>query len=266
MSSRLGLGSSFGIQSPDMEYAFERGINYFYWGSIRRPGFGRAVAGLAPTHRDQMIVVVQSYTRVAALMRRSLEGALRKLKIDYADFLLLGWWNAEPPGRIMDAARRLRDAGKVRHLMISSHNRPAFERFARDPDLAALMVRYNASHPGAEQDVFPLLGDRPPAIVSYTATRWGELIDPKLTPDGEATPDAADCYRFALTNANVDVCIAGPKNRAQLDQALQALDRGSMDPEELAWMKRVGAAVKTRGRPNSSAVGFADRLMGAKTD
>jgi aryl-alcohol dehydrogenase-like predicted oxidoreductase len=264
-TSALGLGSSFGVQSPDVEHAFERGLNYFYWGSIRRPGFGKAVRGLARSHRERMVVVVQSYTRVAMLMRPSFEGALRKLDTDYADFLLLGWWNGLPPERILDAARRLKERGRCRHILISCHNRLAFEEYAKQPDIDAIMVRYNAAHPGAEQEVFPKLGENPPGVVAYTATRWGDLINPALTPKGEATPRASDCYRFALSHPSVQVCIAGPKNRAELDEALSALDRGPMSEDELAWMRRVGAEVKRHARPNSGAVSLADRLMGAHT-
>jgi aryl-alcohol dehydrogenase-like predicted oxidoreductase len=196
-------------------------------------------------------------------MGRSLNSALRALGTDYADFLLLGWWNALPPERILDAARRLRDQGRCRHIMISCHDRMAFRTFAEQPDISAVMVRYNAAHPGAEQEVFPVLGQNPPAVISYTATRWGDLINPQVTPAGEATPRASDCYRFALTHPSVQVCIAGPKDRAELDEALCALDRGPMSADELAWMKRVGGEVKKHKRPsNSPLVKLADRLVG----
>jgi aryl-alcohol dehydrogenase-like predicted oxidoreductase len=265
LSSPLGLGSSFGIAGADIEHAFARGLNYFYWGSIRRPGFGRAVRGLAQQHRERMVIVVQSYTRVAALMAGSLRSALRRLGTDHADFLLLGWWNAQPPARIMDAARALREQGLCRHIMISCHDRLAFEQLAADADIDAVMVRYNAAHPGAEQEVFPKLGAQPPGVIAYTATRWGDLINPALTPAGEPTPRPSDCYRFALSHPSVQVCLAGPADRAQLDEALSALDRGAMSEDELAWMKRVGAEVKKRARPNSGAVSLVDRLMGART-
>lgn len=264
-TSPLGLGSSFGLEAADIEHAFERGINLFYWGSIRRPGFGRGVAKLIGQRRDELVVAVQSYTRVAGLMRPSVERALRALKAEYADLLVLGWWNALPPERILDAARALQQAGRVRHLMISCHHRPSFEAYAACADLDVLMVRYNAAHPGAEQEVFPKLGEQPPGVVAYTATRWGDLLNPALQPQQEPPPRASDCYRFALTHPAVDVCLAGPKNRVELDEALCALSRGPMDEEELAWMKRVGTEVKQRVRPNSAAVGAVDWLMGAHT-
>jgi aryl-alcohol dehydrogenase-like predicted oxidoreductase len=242
-SSPLGLGSSFGVSTADVERAHERGVNYLYWGSMRRPAFGRAIRNIARRDRENLITVVQSYSRSALAMRPSLESALRRLHIDYTDFLLLGWWNQPPPERIIDAAVRLREAGKVRHIMVSCHNRPAFERFIDDDRYGAIMVRYNAAHRGAEREVFPHLNDSPPGVVAYTATRWGALLNPKLIPDGEPVPRASDCYRFALANPNVGVCLSGPADTAQLDEALAALDRGPMDEDELAWMRRVGDAV-----------------------
>jgi aryl-alcohol dehydrogenase-like predicted oxidoreductase len=239
----LGIAASYGVSDADVERGIERGLNYLYWGSQRRPGFGQAVKRAAARRREDLAIVVQSYTRAAMLMRPSLERALRALGTDYADVLLLGWWNDVPPERILDAATRLREAGKVKTVMISCHHRPSFERIARHPAVGAIMLRYNAAHPGAEKDVFPLLPVPRPGVVAYTATRWGQLLNPRLVPQGEPTPRASDCYRFALSNPNVDLVLCGPKNGAELDEAMAALDRGPLDASEMAWMRRVGAAV-----------------------
>ena len=263
-SSLLGLGSSFGLEAEDIEHAYASGLNYFYFGSARRPAFGRGVRTLVKQgHRDELVLVVQTYTRAASLMKRSLTSGLRALGTDHADFLLLGWWNEPPPERILDAARALREQGLCKHLMISCHNRLAFERHAQIPGMDAIMVRYNASHPGAEDEVFPKLGANSPAVIAYTATRWGDLINPSLIPEGEAVPRASDCYRFALSHPSVQVCMAGPANRRELDEALATLERGPLSPDENAWMRRVGAAVKKHARAHSGSVAVVDRLMGA---
>jgi aryl-alcohol dehydrogenase-like predicted oxidoreductase len=263
VTSKLGLGPG-GLEPADVERAFERGINYLYWGSIRKPAFGQGIASLAAKHRSEMVVVVQSYTRVAWMMRPSLERALRKLRIEYTDLLLLGWWQEPPPARIIDAALALKEAGKTRHILISCHNRPTFEALAKNPAFGAIMVRYNAAHPGAEREVFPVLFEPRPGVVAYTATRWGALIDPRHTPPGEKTPRASDCYRFALTHPSVDLCLAGASNGSQLDEALAALDRGPMSEDELAWMKRVGAAVRAAamGSTGNLPIQLLDRLFG----
>lgn len=264
--SRLGLGSSFGLSTREVERAFDSGVNYFYWGSIRRPMFGRALRHIAKRERAGMVTVIQTYTRVAALMRASVEVALRPLGLDYTDVLLLGWWNDVPPPAIMDAAQALVEAGLARHVMVSCHNRPSFERIARHPLIDSLMVRYNAGHPGAEKDVFPLLPRPRPGVVAYTATRWGTLLDPKLTPPGERTPRASDCYRFALSHPDVDLVLSGPAGGSQLDEALTVLDQGPMSPEERAWMLRVGLAA--RNAPQTRALNPAhlfDKMTGFLT-
>ncbi|MEE8408621.1 MAG: hypothetical protein V3T05_03355 [Myxococcota bacterium] len=130
------------------------------------------------------------------------------------------------------------------------------------------MVRYNAAHPGAEREVFPHLGDNPPGVVSYVTTRWGTLPKSKHTPKGEQTPTGTDCYRFAMSNPHVDICLSGPANAEQLDLTLAALDRGPMTEHELAWMRRVGSHVRVAARSAWRGVGMAvmDRVMGGKAE
>jgi predicted aldo/keto reductase-like oxidoreductase len=243
--SPLGLAPGGGALPPrEVERAFERGIRCFYFGSLRAATFAEGVRALVPKHRDEMVIVVQSYTRAGSIMRFSLESGLKKLRAEYADLFLLGWWNEPPPRRILDAALKLRERGLARHLMISCHNRSTFARYAEDPAYGAIMVRYNAVHPGAEADVFPLLPKDRPGVVSYTALRWGHLVDPRVLPSDAPQPTATDCYRFVLTHPSVDLSMCAPRNAAELDRALLAIERGPMNADELAWMKRVGAHVK----------------------
>jgi len=249
--SRIGLAASFGVPPEGLEIAFDHGINYFYWGSVRRPGFAEGIRRLAPRHREQMVVVLQSYARwPAQLMRFAVDNGLRKLKLDYADVLLLGWFNRRPPQWILDEAMELREKGRVRALMMSGHQRTFFPEMAREEIFDAFMVRYNAVHRGAEREVFPRLpeGDAHPGIVAYTATRWGNLLDPRNAPDGERVPTASDCYRFCLANPAVDVVLCGPETVEHVHEACAALGKGPLDAEDLAWMRRVGDHIYERSR------------------
>jgi aryl-alcohol dehydrogenase-like predicted oxidoreductase len=252
--SPIGLGSSYGLGARGVERAFDDGVRFFLWGSARRRDFGLGLRNVAARSREDAVIAIQTYTRAASLMRFSVERALRFLRTDYVDVLGLAWWNGAPPPRIVEAALRLRDAGKVRHLMISSHHRPYFEEAIVQPAFDSIMVRYNAAHPGAEREVFPMLERRRVGVLAFTATRWGTLLDPKYLPAGEPAPRASDCYRFALTSPNVDVCLAGPRDESELDEALAAMARGSMDEEELAWMRRVGSVVRERTKAQGRGV------------
>jgi predicted aldo/keto reductase-like oxidoreductase len=240
---RLGVAASYGVPAMAVERAFEEGVNYFYWGTFRRGGFGEAIRHLAP-QRDRFVLVIQSYARIAKLIGWSLERALHELRLDHADVLLLGLWNKLVPARIIDAARALQERGLVRFLACSSHNRPLIAQLLAGKDFDVIHFRYNAAHPGTESDIFPHIPrENPPGMVSYTATSWGQLMNPKKTPKNEKTPTAADCYRFVLTRPEVDVCMTGPANAQQMEQALEVLRYGPMSEAELVWMRRVGAAI-----------------------
>ncbi|MDH3687836.1 MAG: aldo/keto reductase [Myxococcales bacterium] len=246
---RIGLGSSFGVPAEGLELAFDHGINWFYWGSVRRAGFGEGIRRLAARSRDDIVVVLQSYARwPAAWVRQSVESGLRRLSLDRADVLVLGWYNARPSQAVLDTAFALREEGKIGHLMMSGHNRPFFSEMAQENVFDAFMVRYNARSRGAERDVFPRLAADParPAICAYTATSRGTLLDRGKVPAGEPVPTAGDCYRFCLSHPAVDLVLCGPANLGQVEVACRALAAGPLDPEQLAWMQRVGDSLAGR--------------------
>ena len=242
----LGISASYGVPAAAVERAVEAGMTYVYWGSMRTAAFADALRHLAP-RRDRFTLVVQSYARIAPALSWSVERALRRIRYDHADVLLLGYWNRGLRPRILEEARRLQRRGLVNFLAVSSHNRPMAATLAASGEFDIVHLRYNAAHPGAERDVFPRLSaESRPGIVSFTGTSWGQLMNPGYTPPGERTPTAADCYRFVLANPDIDVCATGPASSAHVDEALSAREVGPLSDDELAWMKRVGAEVRRR--------------------
>jgi aryl-alcohol dehydrogenase-like predicted oxidoreductase len=241
----LAVSGGYGVGSRPLLHAFERGVNYFYHGSRRAPGMTEAVSQLvAGGHREELVVVLQSYSRSAALLETFLRRGLRQLAIDHADVLLLGWYNRPPSDAVLERAGRLCEAGLVRHLAISAHHRPAFLTHAADERFDILHIRYNAAHTGAETEVFAALGpENRPGTVAYTATRWGSLLKPDKMPAGEQPLRARDCYRFALSNPDFNVCMTGPRNDDEMGEALAALDEGPMTAEELERVRRIGRHV-----------------------
>jgi len=132
-------------------------------------------------------------------------------------------------------------------------------------------VRYNAAHVGAEKDLFPFLpaggvdgspeAPRPadaqatalppatdpgappsesPGIVAFTVLRWGDLLNPKKMPPGEAPLTAAECYRFALSNPHVHVAITGPKTDEEMRHTLGVLEAGPLDADEMVRVRAIG--------------------------
>ena len=261
MVSRLGLGSSYGAPTSVIEEAVEHGVNYLYWGTIRRPAFGRAMRNLARRRREAIVLTVQSYSRIPGLIGPSVEVALRRAGLDYFDILLLGMRNERPSRAYIDAFERLREQGKVRFLALSTHNRPLlaslFDEYRKGKSAYdVFMLRYNAVHRGAERDVFPFVPADPcPGMIAYTATRWGHLLDPGKMPAGETPPTASDCYRFVLNQPAVDLVLCGPSDRSQMQEALRALERGPLPPDEVERMQRIGDHIYGRHKPRFKEAG-----------
>jgi predicted aldo/keto reductase-like oxidoreductase len=243
----LGVAASYGAPAHAFEEAFDKGCNYFYLGSGRhRSGMKRAIRNLCGRgQREKLVVAIQSYARYGVLTEKFFRSSLRSMGLERADIFILGWHNRRPSERLVDRALAMKENGLFRFLGMSGHNRGLFPQMAGDGKFDLFHIRYNAAHRGAEEETFPYLTDGTrPGIVSYTATRWGHLLNPKKMPPEESVPASSDCYRFALTNPAVDVCLCGPRTISQMRQALEALEPGPLAVEDLARMKRIGDFIR----------------------
>ena len=246
-TSRLGIGSTFNAPASTIEEAFEQGINYLYWGTVRQPGFAEAMRNIEKAQRDKAIFTIQSYSNDSSTIVKEVEEALRASGVQRFDFLLLGNRMSVPDDSYIEVFHRLRDRDIVRFLSLSSHNRPLVPTFIADYERNEspydfIMLRYNAVHRGAETDVFPFVrDDKPhPTIQVYTATRWGHLLDPTKMPPGENPVSARDCYRYSLSHHAVDMILCGPANREQMQEAIAALEKGPLDDDERERIERIG--------------------------
>ncbi|MCC6159897.1 MAG: hypothetical protein IT350_17730 [Deltaproteobacteria bacterium] len=244
--SPLGVAGGYGVPTNALLEAFERGVNYWYHGSRRAGGMTRAIREIVKSgRRDQLAVVLQSYSRWPSITEKTFAAGLKAIGLDYADVLLLGWFNGMPSRKVLDGARALRDRGLCRHVAISSHHRPAFVDFEKDDVFSVFHIRYNAAHTGAEKDIFPRIpAETRPGTVAYTATRWRDLLNPSKMPPGEVPLRGRDCYRFVLSNADFNVCMTGPSNAEQMREALAALDEGPLTPEENERFRRIGRHIR----------------------
>jgi predicted aldo/keto reductase-like oxidoreductase len=256
---RMGVAGTYGINSDDIRWAAEQGANYWVWGR----GFGKVTEGIREViahHRERHVVSLLGWGFFGWQVRRSVESALQKLGTDYLDVFKLGWLGRTSiySKGIIDVLLRLKQEGRILAIGTSIHDRERAGRLALDSEIDLFMIRYNAKHPGAEQDIFPHLSKRNPAVVGYTALAWGQLIRPLKRivmppwPGGESfngpplSPEL--CYRFVLTNPNVHVVLTGPQNRKQLSRNFAAMKQGPLETDELNWVRQYGQLVKARKR------------------
>ena len=258
---RLGVAANNGLVADDIHHAAERGVNCWLWGrSFKRAT--PALRELLARDREAHVVVVLGMTVYTARgARRTIDGARKQLGIEQLDAFLLPWLGRASrfSPAIQDQLVAQREAGAVRALGTSIHDRQRAGALARDSILDGLMIRYSAKHPGAEEDIFPHLAARDPFVLSYTATAWRQLIRPlrgiEMPPwpgGGEPPPPppmtAGHCYRFVLGSPHVHVTWTAPANRAELDANLDALEAGPLSAEELAWVREYGRQVKAKRR------------------
>ena len=258
--SRLGVAGNYGLETADIHHAAERGVNFWFW-SPSSKSVTPALKQILARERDQHVVAAMATTAYTARgVRANVEKARRSLDTDQIDLYLLGWLGKASrfTPAIQDALVDMRDKGLVKAVGTSIHDRQRAGELARESVLDALMIRYNAKHPGAEQDIFPHLAARDPIVISYTTTSWQQLLKPIKGIEGLPAwpgPDPgvplppltpALCYRFALGSPHVHVTLTAPKDRAQLDANLDVLESGPLSAEEDAWVRAYGRAVKAR--------------------
>jgi aryl-alcohol dehydrogenase-like predicted oxidoreductase len=249
---RLGIASGYGAPAAAIEEAFERGCNYFTWGTVIKGFSPRMLQALknivAKGQRDRLVLAMFTYAHNNYFTERMLRRGLKSAGLDHADVLILGYFSRRVPRRLVEGALRMKEKGLVRFIGLSSHSRKFLGEMGRDGEFDVLHLRYNAAHRGAETDIFPFLSEeKRPGTVAFTATRWGKLLDPKKMVPGEKPPTAPDCYRFVLSHPAVDVCISGAKTAEQMRENLAVLDGGPMSGDELARMRRIGDHV--HGKP-----------------
>jgi predicted aldo/keto reductase-like oxidoreductase len=250
---RLGIASGYGAPAAGIEEAFERGCNYFTWGTVikgYKPEMRQALKNiLAKGQRDRLVLAAFTYAHNNFFTERMLRRGLKSAGLDHADVLILGYFSRRVPRRLVDGALKMKEKGLVRFIGLSSHSRKLLGELGRDGEFDVLHLRYNSAHRGAEKDIFPFLsGEKRPGTVAFTATRWGQLLNPKKMPPDEKPATAADCYRFVLSHPAVDVCISGAKTVEQMRENLSVLDGGPMSEDELIRMRRIGDHVYGKPR------------------
>lgn len=244
---RLGLSATYWPGRKTMVKALDAGLNYFFFFNIDKQMI-RFLREEMRKDREKFVVATGAYNLLIGHpnIERTLEKRLRQLKTDYIDvFLFLGVTKAKHfPESVREELYRLKETGKIRNIGISTHDRKFAGKLVSEGALDVVMMRYNAAHRGAEQDIFPHLETHNPGVVSFTATRWRYLLQrPKRWPKDGQVPTPGLCYRFVLSNPHVHVCMTAPSNEKQFEENLNALNQGPLSKEEMAFMQKFGDAV-----------------------
>ncbi len=245
VASPLGLAGSFGIDADGVERAFhELGVNYFFV-TLRMTQMIEGLRRLIRAgHRDRLVLALGAAVPTGWGVSSAWEKCAKALGVESIDVFHLFWVQAHwyVTGKTWPEMRRLKEQGRARALGISCHDRPMARSLVDELGLDMLMIRYNAAHRGAEKEIFSTLDPTErPAIVSYTATRWGKLLKPAKSLGPMSAPE---CYRFALGHPSVDVALSGAKSFEELRENALGVLEGPLPPERLVEVKSFGDAVR----------------------
>ncbi len=251
--SRLGLATrgNTRLDARDAAWAVERGVNYLNWCG-HDDGLANAVRERL-VKRERVVLAMQLESRSRREAERELRRAARTLRTERLDVVtfyyvedLREWEEITGPDGALEALLQARTEGRLGLIGLTTHQRPLAAHCAASGKLELLMVRYNASHRGAEQDVFPVTQRLKIPVVAYTAQRWGALS--RATPDdpaGFAPPPPREWYRLALAQPAVSIVLAAPDGRGELEEDLKLLDDWRAPrPEEVESLIAHGERVR----------------------
>ncbi|MBW4457917.1 MAG: aldo/keto reductase [Nostoc indistinguendum CM1-VF10] len=276
--SCLGLGGGGGISSEDTLYAFEQGINYFFFSSDlhhflyrKMSGAIRQLCGRGSSVREKVILATVTYNKSPEMASAALYDQFAELGLDYIDVFFWGWIGANDGSalsnclqlspdlrgpncvykrtveRIFETSERLKKMGAVRYIGASFHDLSLAQQWLHSPLLDVVMVRHNVAHRSAQNVVFKHLDDEDyqrPGIVTFksaSGSHTGPLwLAPAGLPEACWRPSAPDLYRYSLTQNCVDVCLTGLTRREEIDAAINGVKQGKLTAAELEYLNIYG--------------------------
>ena len=239
------------LTADDVENAYhQHGINTFFVPAAHKVVIEGVRRLIEAGHRDDLVLVGMASLPFGRSVVRSWGRHAEALGVERLDVFLLGWIQARwyLTGRTWGALRRLKEQGMVRAIGWSIHKRPLAARLAREFEPDVMMIRYNAAHRGAETDVFEELGSDCPAILAYTATRWGRLLQPVPEAGFDEGLSAATCYRFALSHPAVAATMCAARSGDELAEDVAGVLEGPIPPERMEYVRSFGDAVHADAR------------------
>ncbi|MBE9037077.1 aldo/keto reductase [aff. Roholtiella sp. LEGE 12411] len=275
--SCLGLGGGGSISSEDTLYAFDQGINYFFYSSdlhhhiySSMTGALRQMCGRGSSVREKVVLATVTYIKNPEIAIAALLDQFVELGIEYIDVFFWGWIGSKDGSALQDCLRlspdlrgansvyqrsiekmigisdRLKKMGAVRYVGASFHDINLAQQWSNSPFLDVVMIRHNVAHKSAQSQVFNQLDSQDPhrpGIVTFksTGSHTGALWNaPQSLPENCWRPSVPDLYRYSLSQNCVDVCLAGWQRREEIDAAIYGVKQGKLTTAEIDYLNLYG--------------------------
>ena len=245
-----------------MHRAMELGVNYF----DTAPGYcekqSEIIVGKALKGRRDKVYLSTKYPSEEASgddLERKLETSLKKLDTDYIDFYHM--WGIslktfverlDTPDGPMARARKLRDAGVIRHISFSFHDAPEnmIEIIRRGEGVfASVLCQYNLLD-RANEDAIAYAHEQGLGVTIMGPVGGGRLGAPsKVIQDllpGKVQSSAEMALRFVMNNRNVNIALSGMSSMDMVEE--NAAVASNMEPLTQAEEARIAASLEENRR------------------
>ena len=249
--------------------AFDAGINFFFvsadmhWPMYRklREGLDELLARGGGI-RDRIVVAAASYVTQPEFCTMPFLELIEELpRLERLDVLVAGGiYGHEFAGRLPVYVRhRERKTQGARALAGSFHDRAAALAQLRAATLDACFIRYNTSHPGARDDIFPYIVELPRGrVLLYNFNCAKGWVTPRQCTalglhDDVWRPELEDHYRFALSRDEIDGILFKVGDAADIERVVRAVERGPLDEDEQEHMLRLSELRDSSRAPVSTS-------------
>jgi aryl-alcohol dehydrogenase-like predicted oxidoreductase len=236
--SEVGFGAipiirlSFTEAEQVLQRALERGINFYDTAHLyvdSEEKIGRAFAG----KRQQIVLATKTMKRDRQGAREDLELSLRRLGTEYLDLYQLhqvsqdsDWETLTGPGGALEALQRAKEAGKIRHLGVTSHSLAMAIRLVQTGLFSTVQFPFNFVETEATKDLHPLARQLQVGILAMKPFCGGLVEDARVA--------------FAFLRQFPDIIpLAGCDSVERVDQVANLYEGDlAVTPEDSAAMDR----------------------------
>ena len=226
--------------------AFDAGINFFFYtADMHWPYYEPTRQGIAQLLRrggdirDRIVVGVVSYCTQPEFCYAPFAEAMEAVPgLGRIDVTIAGGAYANEyltRSAIFQGHRRSGYLG-ARAIGTTFHDRKAALQAINHQMIDIAYIRYNSSHAGAREDLFPFLDGSSKTLVYNFKNTLG-FVPPEAYPqlglnDTYWRPKVTDYYRFVLTRPEIHGSLCGLGDPAQVSALAKAMEEGPLDEEE----------------------------------
>jgi predicted aldo/keto reductase-like oxidoreductase len=248
--SRLGFGTGSANGSAQVaagkagftdliHYAYDQGITYFDTAEPYQTftWIGGAIKGLP---REKLFIQSKVDMPPRTDVLKLIDYHRQTLDTDYIDSLLVhcmthGSWTDDWK-QVMDAYDEAKERKWIRAKGVSCHTLPALRAAVATDWTEVHLVRVNpqGSHIDTEQDSWGQSGKDITPVINAIKTMHEKgrgVIGMKICGNGSFTDPAERerSIRFAMSHKEIDAVVIGFKNRSEIDEAIERINRALKD-------------------------------------